>query len=56
MLTEWASWRWVMYMNAAFAATALIGALLLVKPVITKKPKRDTPGIFVVSVGSTRRT
>ncbi|MEU0217250.1 hypothetical protein ABZ281_19945 [Streptomyces sp. NPDC006265] len=35
MLTEWASWRWVMYVNAAFAAPALIGALLLAKPVIT---------------------
>ncbi|MDQ1045112.1 MFS transporter [Streptomyces sp. V4I2] len=50
MLTEWASWRWVMYVNVAFAAPALIGALLLLaKPVITKKPKLDIPGIFVVS-------
>ena len=39
MLTEWASWRWVMYVNAAFGAAALIGALLLAKPAITKKPK-----------------
>ena len=36
MLTEWASWRWVMYVNVAFAAPALIGALLLAKPVISK--------------------
>ncbi|MFG2472445.1 hypothetical protein ACGFXB_44515 [Streptomyces canus] len=36
MLIEWASWRWVMYVNVAFAAPALIGAwLLLAKPVIT---------------------
>jgi EmrB/QacA subfamily drug resistance transporter len=50
MLTEWASWRWVMYVNVAFAAPALIGALLLLaKPVITKKPKLDIPGIAVVS-------
>ncbi|MER5836872.1 MFS transporter, partial [Streptomyces sp. NPDC002130] len=50
MLTEWASWRWVMYVNVAFAAPALIGALLLLaKPVITKKPKLDIPGIVVVS-------
>jgi len=50
MLTEWASWRWVMYVNVAFAAPALIGAvLLLAKPVITKKPKLDIPGIVVVS-------
>jgi len=50
MLTEWASWRWVMYINVAFAAPALIGALLLLaKPVITQKPKLDIPGILVVS-------
>lgn len=50
MLTEWASWRWVMYINVAFAAPALVGALLLLaKPVITTKPKLDIPGIVVVS-------
>ncbi|MGC0327187.1 EmrB/QacA subfamily drug resistance transporter [Streptomyces sp. SAI-170] len=50
MLTEWASWRWVMYVNVAFAAPALIGALLLLaKPVITRKPNLDIPGIVVVS-------
>ncbi|MFJ9909707.1 MFS transporter [Streptomyces sp. NPDC101152] len=50
MLTEWASWRWVMYVNVAFAVPALIGALLLLaKPVITQKPKLDIPGIVVVS-------
>ena len=50
MLTEWASWRWVMYVNVAFAAPALVGALLLLaKPVITEKPKLDLPGIAVVS-------
>jgi len=50
MLTEWASWRWVMYVNVAFAAPALIGALLLLaKPVTTTKPKLDIPGIVVVS-------
>jgi hypothetical protein len=52
MLTEWASWRWVMFVNVAFAVPALIGALLLLaKPVITQKPKLDIPGIAVVSAG-----
>ncbi|SDP59377.1 hypothetical protein SAMN04487981_12815 [Streptomyces sp. cf386] len=51
MLTEWASWRWVMYVNVAFAAPALIGALLLAKPAITKKPKLNIPGIVVASEG-----
>ncbi|WP_268255235.1 hypothetical protein [Streptomyces flaveolus] len=38
-------------MNAAFAAPALIGALLLAEPVVTSKPKLDIPGIAVVSEG-----
>ncbi|MFD5268808.1 MFS transporter [Streptomyces sp. NPDC058335] len=50
MLTEWASWRWVMYVNVVFAAAALVGALLLLaKPAITERPKIDIPGTIVVS-------
>jgi len=50
MLTEWASWRWVMYVNVGFAAVALVGAvLLLAKPVIAERPKLDVPGTIVVS-------
>ncbi|MGJ5894073.1 MFS transporter [Streptomyces sp. V2] len=50
MLTEWASWRWVMYVNVVFAAVALVGALLwLAKPAITKRPEIDVPGTLVVS-------
>ncbi|EKX61788.1 MFS transporter [Streptomyces ipomoeae] len=50
MLTEWASWRWVMYVNVIFAAVALVGALLwLAKPAVTERPKIDIPGTIVVS-------
>ncbi|CAM5387432.1 MFS transporter [Streptomyces canus] len=50
MLTEWASWRWVMYVNVVFAAAALVGAvLLLAKPAVTERPKLDIPGTLVVS-------
>ncbi|MFF8968277.1 MFS transporter [Streptomyces sp. NPDC014995] len=50
MLTEWASWRWVMYVNVIFAAVALAGALLwLAKPAVTERPKIDIPGSIVVS-------
>ncbi|MFQ6329464.1 MFS transporter [Nocardia sp. CWNU-33] len=50
MLTEWASWRWVMFVNLAFAAVALVGAvLLLAKHVITERPKLDIPGTLVVT-------
>ncbi|SNX65873.1 EmrB/QacA subfamily drug resistance transporter [Streptomyces sp. TLI_55] len=50
MLTEWASWRWVMYVNVVFAGVALVGALLLLaKPAHTERPKIDIPGTVVVS-------
>lgn len=50
MLTEWASWRWVMYVNVIFAGVALAGALLwLAKPVVTERPRIDIPGTVVVS-------
>ncbi|MFE7797950.1 MFS transporter [Nocardia sp. NPDC057440] len=50
MLTEWASWRWVMFVNLAFAAVALVGAvLLLAKHVVTQRPKLDIPGTLVVT-------
>ncbi|GGS09960.1 hypothetical protein GCM10010269_56340 [Streptomyces humidus] len=49
MLTEWASWRWVMYVNVVFAGVALAGALLLpAKPVVTERPKIDIPGAATV--------
>ncbi|MEV4126298.1 MFS transporter [Nocardia sp. NPDC049707] len=50
MLTEWASWRWVMFVNLGFAAVALAGAvLLLAKHVVTERPKLDIPGTVVVT-------
>jgi EmrB/QacA subfamily drug resistance transporter len=50
MLTEWASWRWVMFVNLGFAAVAVVGAvLLLAKYVVTERPKLDIPGTLVVT-------
>ncbi|WP_042410079.1 MFS transporter [Streptacidiphilus carbonis] len=50
MLTQWASWRWVMFVNVGFAAVALVGALLLLaKPAVTERPKLDIPGTITVS-------
>ncbi|NNH69516.1 DHA2 family efflux MFS transporter permease subunit [Nocardia uniformis] len=50
-LTEWASWRWVMYVNLVFAAVALVGAaMLLAKHVVaTERPKLDVPGTITVT-------
>ena len=50
MLTEWASWRWVMYVNVVFASVALVGALLLpAKPAHAERPRIDLPGTVAVS-------
>ncbi|MFE6926283.1 MFS transporter [Nocardia sp. NPDC057663] len=49
-LTEWASWRWAMYVNLIFAAVALVGAvLLLAKHVSNARPKLDWPGTITVT-------
>lgn len=49
-LTEWASWRWVMYVNLVFAAVALVGAImLLAKYTATERPKLDIPGTIAVT-------
>jgi EmrB/QacA subfamily drug resistance transporter len=50
MLTEWASWRWVMFVNIGFAGVAIVGgALLLAKHVASEQPKLDLPGTLVIS-------
>jgi EmrB/QacA subfamily drug resistance transporter len=50
MLTEWVSWRWVMFVNLGFAAIALVGAvLLLAKHTVAERPKLDIPGTLVVT-------
>lgn len=49
-LTEWASWRWAMYVNLIFAAVALVGAvLLLAKHTSVSRPKLDWPGTITVT-------
>lgn len=49
-LTEWASWRWVMFVNLVFAAVALVGAvLLLARHAGGTRPKLDIPGTAVVT-------
>ena len=49
-LTEWASWRWVMFVNLIFAAVALVGAvLLLARNTGGTRPKLDIPGTVVVT-------
>ncbi|TDP42034.1 MFS transporter [Nocardia ignorata] len=50
-LTEWASWRWAMYVNLIFAAVALVGAVLLLAKHVNaaSRPKLDWPGTITVT-------
>jgi EmrB/QacA subfamily drug resistance transporter len=52
ILTSYASWRWTLFINLAFAAAATIGALLWLKTdeALDHDPL-DLPGLFLVSGG-----
>jgi EmrB/QacA subfamily drug resistance transporter len=52
VLTEYASWRWCLYVNLGFAGLAAIGALLwLQRQAPVTRPKLDIPGTLAVSAG-----
>ena len=53
VLTEYASWRWTLYVNLAFAAVAFVGAFTLL-PAFTRSEERqgnDLPGTFSITLG-----
>jgi EmrB/QacA subfamily drug resistance transporter len=52
ILTSYASWRWTLFINLAFAAIAIIGAVLWLKTdeVVDHDPL-DLPGLFLVAGG-----
>jgi EmrB/QacA subfamily drug resistance transporter len=51
-LTEYANWRWTMFVNLIFAAIALVGGLLLLEHSrAAHRAKLDLPGTVVVSAG-----
>jgi EmrB/QacA subfamily drug resistance transporter len=52
VLTEYANWRWTMFVNLIFAAVALVGGLVLLEhSKAAHRAKLDLPGTFVVSGG-----
>jgi EmrB/QacA subfamily drug resistance transporter len=52
ILTSYASWRWTLFVNLAFAASATIGGLLwLKKDEGADHDPVDLPGLFLVAVG-----
>lgn len=51
-LTEYANWRWTLFVNLFFAAIALVGGLLLLDGgKADDRPKLDLPGTLLVSGG-----
>jgi EmrB/QacA subfamily drug resistance transporter len=51
-LTEYANWRWTLYVNLGFAVIALVGGLMLLEHShAASRPKLDLPGTLVVSGG-----
>jgi MFS family permease len=52
VLTDYASWRWTMYVNVVFAVVGIIGALaLLHSSAEPDKPKRSVPSTFLGTAG-----
>ena len=51
VLTEYASWRWCLYVNLPIAVAAIVGGyLLLTHTRSTDRPRIDVPGIVTVTV------
>ncbi len=52
VLTEFATWRWTLYVNLAFAAVGILGALaLLTHERLTLRRGNDVPGTTAITVG-----
>jgi EmrB/QacA subfamily drug resistance transporter len=51
-LTQWASWRWCMYVNLFFAAVALVGAVVLLSRHVARGTSTlDLPGTAAATAG-----
>jgi EmrB/QacA subfamily drug resistance transporter len=52
LLTEYASWRWCLYVNLLFAIPAAIAAFSLLHNVVpAKRPRLDIPGTLTATTG-----
>jgi EmrB/QacA subfamily drug resistance transporter len=52
LLTDYASWRWTMYVNIAFAVVGIIGGIrLLHNSADTDKPKLSVPSTIIATAG-----
>lgn len=51
-LTEYANWRWTLYVNLILAVVGVVGGLLLLEhSKSAERAKLDIPGTFIVSAG-----
>jgi MFS family permease len=52
VLTEYATWRWCLYVNVVFAVLGVIGALVfMAKPPKADRPRIDVAGVLTITVG-----
>jgi EmrB/QacA subfamily drug resistance transporter len=52
VLTEYATWRWTLYVNDVIAIVGLVGAVVfLPRSVPAGRPRLDVPGVVLVSAG-----
>jgi EmrB/QacA subfamily drug resistance transporter len=52
VLVQYLNWRWCMFVNVGFAATALLGAIVFLRPdQASSRPALDVAGIALVSAG-----
>ncbi|WP_066516565.1 MFS transporter [Curtobacterium ammoniigenes] len=52
VLTQYASWRWCLYVNIVFAIIGIIGALVfMVRPPRAERPRIDIAGVLTITAG-----
>ncbi|WP_432544475.1 MFS transporter [Kineococcus sp. SYSU DK002] len=52
VLTEYASWRWCLYVNVVFAVAGVVGALVLMpNPPRGRRPRLDLAGTVTITLG-----
>ncbi|WP_073388281.1 MFS transporter [Jatrophihabitans endophyticus] len=52
VLTEYANWRWTLFVNLIFAVIGVVGGLSLLQNEVSEhRPKLDVPGTILVSAG-----
>ena len=52
VLTEYASWRWCLYVNVVFAVLGVIGALVfMATPPKVDRPRIDVAGVLTITAG-----